>query len=83
MGRVYRIWFQWGFFTMLATLWLSVMLFYPVFRRSLGRLADAILVIVGAVSVINGIFWLILGSVWRFSQSGKVASGALLEKTIE
>mmetsp|Transcript_19451 Transcript_19451/g.26311 ORF Transcript_19451/g.26311 Transcript_19451/m.26311 type:complete len:163 (+) Transcript_19451:18-506(+) len=67
MGRVFRIWFQWGFFTVLVTLWLSILLFYPAFRKAMGVAADAILVLLGAVSSLNGFFWLILGAVWRFS----------------
>jgi len=90
MARVFKIWFQWGFFTVFASLWLSILLFYPIFRGRMGKIFDSkgvcfdmFLVIVGAVSALNGIFWLILGGVWRFSKAGKVASGAYLEKTQE
>ena len=79
MGHVFRIWFKWGFFTVLATLLLCIMLFYPAFRRACGSCADALLVMLGAISGLNGVFWLILGAVWRFSQTGKTAAGAFLE----
>ena len=59
------------------------MLFYPAFRWWLGSLADAMIFQLGTCAAFNGVFWLLLGAVWRFSKSGRVSAGDLIEKTLD
>ena len=50
-------------------------------RKLLGKSSDVLVVFAGLIVAGNGIFWFVLGAIWRFSNAGRVVSGDKLEKT--
>ena len=79
MGHVYRIWFMWGFFSMIGSLFLALCLKY--LKPYLGNFKNPSLIFFTFTLVLNSVAWLALGIVWRFANSGLIVSGDKLEKT--
>ena len=83
MTSLLRIWFQWGFLSVMASLWLAVFLLFLDTRKLLGKFRDVILIFF-AISVCGNLLaWLILGALWRFSTAGLVVTGEKLVKMPE
>lgn len=83
MAAVFRIWFKWGFVTLLASLWLAVLLLYLNTRQLLGNFREVIIGFFVFAVCSNSLAWLVMGGLWRFSNGGKVASGDKLVKSQE
>ena len=77
MANLFRIWFRWGFLSILASIAVLVTLPYlaNIFRNNITNYISSLLI------SINMALWLIFGVMWRFSTAGIVISGENLEKT--
>ena len=79
IAHIYRLWFIWGFFSLAGSLALLFLL--KLGSDLLGKFKTAIMIFFAVTVALNVIAWLILGGIWRFSNSGKVVSGEKLEMT--
>ena len=79
MAHIYRLWFVWGFFSLAGSL--AILLLLRLGNDLLGKFQAVIMIFFAVTVVLNIIAWLILGGIWRFTNSGKVVSGEKLEQT--
>jgi len=80
MHKVYHAWFAWGFWAnfliMLAntTFWGLEKYYYMTKTALIGH------GVAGSLYCLSSVFWLLFGSIWRFSKAGTVASGDRIER---
>lgn len=79
MHAVFIMWFMWGFWAKIALLAALLVGFiaYKMGYEGCGRINGWVS---GGLYTAQGIIWLGLGGVWRYSKSGMVASGDELAK---
>ena len=78
MHKVYTAWFMWGFWSKIIFA-ISMMVTFGVSFAN-AYIAKMLAAVEVGLYATNGLLWLILGSVWRFSQPGGVASGDKLAR---
>ena len=74
MHAVFELWFTWGFWakiTLIAALLLGV----GVYKSGHENAGKIVLFLSSGLYAAQGIVWLGLGAVWRYSKAGQVASG--------
>ncbi len=78
MGRVFRIWFSWGFWANALAIVGAVTTFILSAKNQYA--AKVTMSCTSLVFLLNFFVWLAIGTVWRFSKAGTIASGDKLER---
>ena len=78
MHKVFRAWFRWGFWSQLALVFGLILsgLIANCYKLMAGVLSS----LTCGVYIVNGLMWVVFGTIWRFSTAGKIAAGDKLER---
>lgn len=79
MHAVFVTWFLWGFWAKVALV-ISMAFGFGVYKAN-PYLGKIIMFLTGGLYAANGIMWLGVGGIWRYSKGGMVAAGAELAKS--
>lgn len=74
MHAVFEVWFMWGFWTKI-TLIVLLLLGFGVYKSGKENAAKIMGFLSFGLYAAQGIVWLGLGAVWRYSKAGQVAAG--------
>ena len=80
VAHLFRVWFMWGFWGSIFQLSIITM-FLPlafILKKDALVILRATGLIFQFLSCLNGSLWFLLGCFWRFSRSGRTASGEKL-----
>ena len=78
MGRVFRIWYTWGFWANAVAIVGAVATFIISAKN-----AYASKIVYGCTTIgflVNYFVWIAIGTVWRFSMAGTAAAGDKLDR---
>ena len=76
---LFRSWFLWGFWSSVfqVSILVTVIPLYFMCKSKIVALNISFMILEG-IAFLNGLIWIIVGSFWRFSRAGRVASGEFL-----
>ena len=78
MHKLWIAWFTWGFWSKI------ILILLTIFSYSISYASTNIATVLGAISyglyITNGLVWLAMGAVWRFSDPGMIAAGEKLAR---
>ena len=75
MGHLFRSWYLWAFWSCIFNLvTFGTILFLYIYRKDLRHILRLVAGSITFIVVCNNMLWYSLGSIWRFSTAGRVAS---------
>jgi len=78
MGRVFGIWFAWGFWSNVVAILGAITTFVLTSKNAYA--AKVVQAVTSLGYLVNWFVWLAIGTIWRFSKAGTTASGDKLER---
>ena len=82
MGHLFRSWYLWAFWGCIFNLIAIVtLLSLYIYRKDLRHILRLVTGSIAIIVVCSNMLWYLLGTFWRFSKAGRVASAERLTRT--